>query len=93
MAECVLAVLALKKTVEVVVSAADVAGLVHGVLQLLTGDDGLNVEGLFSFPFDLVVRGSTVGTLGGKTAAFLDALEAEEMPTGKFSFFVLLHIV
>jgi hypothetical protein len=84
-------VLALQKFFEVVVEAADVAGLVHGIIQLFVGNNFRHCHYSLSLD-DLQVRSAAVGTFGCETAAFHDALEAEEMAAAKATDGSLLDI-
>lgn len=84
MAVCVLTVLALQQSLKIVIPATDVARLVQRVVQILSRNNFLNFDNSAAFQ-NFGVGGSTVGTLGGKFAAFLDAGEAEEMSATQLS--------
>lgn len=72
----VFAVLALQQSLEVIVAAADVARLIHGVIQLFSWNHLSDLHHAFALR-NLTVRSTAVGALGCEFAAFHDAGKTE----------------
>ena len=91
MAVGVFTVLALEQSFVVIVPAADVARLVHWVLEVLVGNYFRHKHCSLAFN-DLVICSTAVRAFGGESTALHDAGETIEMAAAQASYLPLLDL-